>query len=108
MADYTHVKSTHQYYRDVFSRELMIGDIGNLPKEIVVDVIVNRSCDIYALNKNLAANQSNLPEAQDRALKLLLNAIALSNLALDENGAVSRCICRPSISTVLSVILATY
>lgn len=84
MADYTHVKSTHQYYRDVFSRELMIGDIGDLPKEIIVDVIVNRSCDIYTLNKNLAASQSNLPEAQDRALRLLLNAIALSNLALDE------------------------
>ncbi|MGM3160026.1 hypothetical protein [Dickeya undicola] len=84
MADYTHVKSTHQYYRDVFSRELMIGDIGDLPKSIVVDVIINRSCDIYTLNKNLAASHSNLPDAQDQALKLLLNAIALSNLALDE------------------------
>ncbi|PXW47940.1 hypothetical protein DFO54_10224 [Erwinia sp. AG740] len=84
MADYTQVKSTHQYYRDVFSRELMIGSIGDLPKKIVLDVIVNRSSDLYTLNKNLAASQSNLPEAQDRALKLLLNAIALSNLSLDE------------------------
>ncbi|GAB7206581.1 hypothetical protein OS21_30740 [Dickeya oryzae] len=51
MADYTQVKSTHQYYRDVFSRELMIGSIGDLPKKIVLDVIVNRSSDLYTLNK---------------------------------------------------------
>ncbi|GAB7211423.1 hypothetical protein [Dickeya oryzae] len=53
-------------------------------KKIVLDVIVNRSSDLYTLNKNLATSQSNLPEAQDRALKQLLNAIALSNLSFDE------------------------
>ncbi|SLM63732.1 MULTISPECIES: hypothetical protein [Dickeya] len=84
MSNYSNVKSAHQYYRDVFSSELVIGDIGGLSKDIIVDIFVKRSCDIYTLNKKLSVSQSNLPPEQDKALRLLLNAIALSNLTLDE------------------------
>ncbi|MBP2848787.1 hypothetical protein [Dickeya oryzae] len=84
MSNYSSVKSAHQYYRDVFSLELKIGDIGELPKEIIYDVLFKKSCDVFSLNKKLEASRSNLPEKQDRALKFLLNAIALSNLALDD------------------------
>ncbi|MCA7012771.1 hypothetical protein LF934_08955 [Dickeya dadantii] len=84
MTNYMHMRSAHQYYRDVFSREIMLGDVGDLPKEMVIDLIGKRSCDFYLLNKQLANSQSNLPEAQDKALRLMLQTIALSNLALDE------------------------
>ncbi|AJC66805.1 MULTISPECIES: hypothetical protein [Dickeya] len=83
MSNYSNVKSTHQYYRDIFSLDLKIGDIGDLPKDIIYDVLFKKSCDIFSLNKKLENSQSKLPEKQDRALKFLLNAIALSNLALD-------------------------
>ncbi|ACT06440.1 conserved hypothetical protein [Dickeya chrysanthemi Ech1591] len=84
MENYIKTKSAHQYYRDVFSREIMLGGIGDLPKDIIIELIVKKSCDLYALNKKLIESQSNLPENQDAALKLVLQAIALSNLALDE------------------------
>ncbi|GAB7217522.1 hypothetical protein [Dickeya oryzae] len=62
----------------------MIGDVGELSREIISDVFAQKSCDVYTLRKKLEVSQSNLPEKQDKALKLLLNAISLSNLALDE------------------------
>ncbi|RNM26665.1 hypothetical protein EFS38_02640 [Dickeya undicola] len=84
MNNYMHMKSAHQYYRDVFSREIMLGDVGDLPKDMIIDLIGKRSCDIYQLNKKLAESPSNLPEAQDKALRLMLQTIALSNLAFDD------------------------
>ncbi|WP_226099621.1 hypothetical protein [Dickeya oryzae] len=83
MSNYSSVKLAHQYYRDLFSLELKIGDIGELPKDIIYDVIFKKSCDVFSLSKKLEDSRSNLPEKQDKALKFLLNAIALSNLALD-------------------------
>lgn len=84
MTKYMKMRAAHQYYRDVFSREIMLGNVGDLPKEILIDLIVRRSCDTHLLNKQLAHCQSNLPDSQDKALKLMLQAIGLSNLALDE------------------------
>ncbi|MCO7261287.1 hypothetical protein [Dickeya zeae] len=84
MSNYSNVKAAHQYYRDIFSRELMIGDVGELSRDIISDLFINKNCNLHTLRKKLDVSQSNLPEKQDKALRLLLNAIALSNLALDE------------------------
>ncbi|TYL43548.1 hypothetical protein [Dickeya sp. ws52] len=84
MSNYIRMKSANQYYRDIFSRELRLGSIGELDHEILIDLIVRKSCDTYSLTKKLAEASSNLPEQQDKALKIMLNAIALANLASNE------------------------
>lgn len=45
MLNYFNVKSAHQYCRDVFGKDNELV-IGNLSKNIIVDVFVKRSCFI--------------------------------------------------------------
>ncbi|MGM3175854.1 putative nucleotide-diphospho-sugar transferase [Dickeya lacustris] len=84
MSKYDSIKLAHQYYRDVFTKEFILGDVGDLPREIIFDVLIKREINTYELNKKLLKVDTHLPPDDEKKLFLMLNAIAMSNLALND------------------------
>ncbi|KMK81633.1 hypothetical protein [Pectobacterium brasiliense] len=82
MTEYKYAKSMSQFYRDVFSRELELGDVGNLPQEFVA-AIIEGNTDTLLINKKLFDYDSGLEASHDAALKQLLLTISLGNIAFD-------------------------
>ncbi|MEI7340867.1 hypothetical protein WCT87_05205 [Pectobacterium brasiliense] len=82
MTEYKYAKSMSQFYRDVFSRELELGDVGNLPQEFVA-AIIEGNTDTLLINKKLFDYDSGLEASHDTALKQLLLTISLANIAFD-------------------------
>ncbi|MDY4373213.1 hypothetical protein [Pectobacterium carotovorum] len=82
MTEYKYAKSMPQFYRDVFSRELDLGDIGRLPQEFVA-AIIEGNTDTLLINKKIYGYDSGLETSHDEALKQLLLTISLANIALD-------------------------
>ncbi|MEQ9902914.1 MULTISPECIES: hypothetical protein [Pectobacterium] len=83
MFEYNHTKSMHQFYRDIFSRDLELGNIGNFPKEFIASIVAG-SLDTLSIYKTILTYDSGLENNHDIALKQLLLTISLANLALDE------------------------
>ncbi|MBB1525592.1 hypothetical protein H4Q82_03655 [Pectobacterium carotovorum subsp. carotovorum] len=84
MQSYVRAKSMHQFYRDVFTRDIYLGDTGNIPLEIIDSVIKFFSCDALFISRELVLCDSGLSLDNDNALKQLLVTIAHANMALDE------------------------
>ncbi|MCU1791469.1 hypothetical protein [Pectobacterium polaris] len=82
MTEYKYAKSMSQFYRDVFSRELDLGDIGSLPQEFVA-AIIEGNTDTLLINKKIYSYDSGLETNHDEALKQLLLTISLANIVLD-------------------------
>lgn len=80
---YIRTKSVHQYYRDIYSASIVISESGAIPQEEIMKYTHDYSTDLFYLHNHILSIDSGLPPERDRALKSLLLAIAMSNLALD-------------------------
>ncbi|MBA0212549.1 hypothetical protein [Pectobacterium brasiliense] len=83
MSEYKNSKLMHQFYRDVFSREIDLGDIGEFPHHFVT-AIIRGNTNILFINKEIYGYDSGLEKNHDAALKQLLLTISLANIAFDE------------------------
>ncbi|AFR04070.1 hypothetical protein PEC301653_21380 [Pectobacterium carotovorum subsp. carotovorum] len=84
MQNYIRAKAAHQFYRDVFTRELELGNTGNIPLRIIDSVIKEFNCDVLFVARELSLYDSGLPPDSDNALKQLLVTIAQANFIFDE------------------------
>lgn len=83
MTTYARTRAMHQYYRDVFTREIYLPEADALPAHIVVEILNYANADLRSLEGMLNAAETELDPDQDRALKLMMSAIALANEAFD-------------------------
>ncbi|UNE80286.1 hypothetical protein IMY97_22860 [Pectobacterium versatile] len=84
MQNYIRAKAAHQFYRDVFTRDLELGNTGNIPLGIIDSVIKEFNCDALFVARELSSYDSGLPPDSDNALKQLLVTISHANLNFDE------------------------
>lgn len=89
MQNYIRAKAAHQFYRDVFTRELELGNTGNIPLSIIDSVIKEFNCDVLFVARELSLYDSGLPPDSDNALKQLLVTIAQANFIFDEKWGLS-------------------
>jgi len=82
----------HQFYRDVFTRSIHLPEADVLPAHLVVEILNYANADLDAFSETLLNAETNLALDQDRALKLMMSAIALANAAYDgrSNGLQTR------------------
>lgn len=78
-------KTMHQYYRDAFSQDFTFPDVGDISRDLLLEIIQSKSCDIANIAERIFAEKTNLPDDKDKALKLAALIICQSNLYLDKN-----------------------
>lgn len=83
MTNYARTRAMHQYYRDVFTREIYLPEADALPAHIVVEILNYANADLRSLEGMLNAAETELDPDQDRAIKLMMSAVALANGAFD-------------------------
>lgn len=83
MTTFARTRAMHQFYRDVFSRSIYLPEADALPAHLVVEILNYANSDINALNGLLQSAETDLEPEQDRALKLMMGAIAMANEAFD-------------------------
>lgn len=83
MTQYARTRALHQFYRDVFSRTIYLPEADALPAHLVVEILNYASADLTALEAKLWDAETDLDTDQDRALKLMMSAIATANEAFD-------------------------
>ncbi|MEQ9948028.1 hypothetical protein [Pectobacterium aroidearum] len=84
MQSYAHAKAMHQFYRDVFTRDIELGETGDIPLRIIDSVVKEFNCDVLFVARELSLHDSGLPSDKDKALKQLLVTMAQANMAFDE------------------------
>ncbi|WP_336818043.1 hypothetical protein [Cedecea sp. MMO-103] len=82
MNSFSRTRAMHQYYRDLFTRAIHLPEADALPAWLVTEVLNFANPDFAALDDKLNQAQTGLNLEQDRALKLMMGAIILSNVAL--------------------------
>lgn len=80
-------KNMHQYYRDAFSRSVILPDTGKISRQIIAEIIESGSCDVLDISDRLYKENSGLSEDKNKALKWMLILICQSNIALDGNNS---------------------
>lgn len=83
MNSFSRTRALQQYYRDLFTRTIFLPEADVLPAWLVTEVLNFANPDFASLNDKLTLAQTGLNPEQDRALKLMMGAIILSNSALD-------------------------
>lgn len=83
--DYFRAKKMHQFYRDVFTREITITETGKLPVLELEKYTVQGQLDFFGLCRSVLSADSGLPETHDKGLKSLLLAVVMANLSLDKS-----------------------
>lgn len=78
-------KTMHQYYRDAFSQDFTFPDIGDISRNLLLEIIQSKSCDIANIAERIFSEKTNLPDDKDKALKIAALIICQSNLYLDKN-----------------------
>ncbi|MDK9363347.1 hypothetical protein [Lelliottia wanjuensis] len=86
MTTYARTRAMHQYYRDVFTREIYLPEADALPAHIVVEILNYANADLRSLEGMLNAAETELDPDQDRAIKLMMSAVALANGAFDSRS----------------------
>jgi len=76
----------HQFYRDVFTRVIHLPEADVLPAHLVVEILHYANADLDAWSETLLNAETDLTPDQDRALKLMMSAIALANGAFDSHS----------------------
>lgn len=49
MQSYAHAKAMHQFYRDIFTRDIELGETGDIPLRIIDSVVKEFNCDVFLL-----------------------------------------------------------
>lgn len=83
MNTFARTRAMHQFYRDVFTRAIHLPESDVLPAHIVVEILNYANADLDAFSETLLNADTELAPDQDRALKLMMSAIALANAAFD-------------------------
>lgn len=83
MTTFARTRAMHQFYRDVFTRAIHLPEADVLPAHLVVEILNYANADLDALSETLLNAETDLALDQDRALKLMMSAIALANAAFD-------------------------
>ncbi|EPN9526341.1 hypothetical protein ACT5AM_000993 [Cronobacter malonaticus] len=86
MNTFARTRAMHQYYRDVFTHTIYLPESDALPAHIAIEILNYASADVGTLEEKLFAAETELAPEQDRALKLMMSAIALSNEAFDAHS----------------------
>ncbi|MES2983633.1 MAG: FkbM family methyltransferase [Pseudomonadota bacterium] len=80
-------KALHPYYRDTLSRTFSFPDVGTVPHDLVKWAISSTTTNLAALDHHLAAlGPSGLSPNDDRALRVMLRLIVLTNAVLRRNN----------------------
>ncbi|WP_312995530.1 hypothetical protein [Leclercia sp.] len=92
MTTFARTRAMHQFYRDVFTRVIHLPEADVLPAHLVVEILNYANADLDAWSETLLNAETDLTPDQDRALKLMMSAIALANGAFDShsNGLQTR------------------
>ncbi|HCC75117.1 hypothetical protein LO739_14335 [Leclercia adecarboxylata] len=92
MTTFARTRAMHQFYRDVFTRAIHLPEADVLPAHLVVEILNYANADLDAFSETLYDADTDLAPDQDRALKLMMSAIALANAAFDghSNGLQTR------------------
>uniref|UniRef100_A0A8H9YW22 Uncharacterized protein n=1 Tax=Pseudomonas tritici TaxID=2745518 RepID=A0A8H9YW22_9PSED len=83
MNNYARTRALHQFYRDVFTRTISLPEADALPAHLVVEILNYANADLDSLEAKLLDAETDLDVDHDRALKLMMCAIALANGAFD-------------------------
>lgn len=79
------IENAHQYYKDVYSSDIQIPNANKVPQYILFSILVEHSCDILKLNKELLELTTDLPKDLEFELKETLMLICYANLFLHEH-----------------------
>lgn len=79
------IENAHQCYRDVYSSDIQIPNANKVPQHIIFSILVEHSCDILKLNKELLELTTDLPKDLEFELKETLMLICYANLFLHEH-----------------------
>jgi len=83
MSQFSRSRGMHQYYRDVFTRVIYLPETDAMPAHIVAEIMTFKSADIARLEPIIRTAQTELDADKDLALKNMLCALTMANLALD-------------------------
>ncbi|MGP3593018.1 hypothetical protein [Vagococcus sp. WN89Y] len=83
MSQFSRSRGMHQFYRDVFTRIIYLPETDALPAHIVAEIMTFKSADIARLEPMIREAQTELDADKDVALKNMLCALTMANLALD-------------------------
>ncbi len=83
MNQFAQCRAMHQYYRDIFTRDIYLPEADVMPSHLVAEVLHFWSTDYAALEPAIMAAQTRLDEDNALAVKHLLCAATLANQAFD-------------------------
>jgi hypothetical protein len=83
MSEFSRSKGMHQFYRDVFTRVIYLPETDALPAHIVAEIMTFNSADFVSMEPKILAAQTDLPADKELALKNMMLALTMANLALD-------------------------
>lgn len=83
MSQFSRSRGMHQFYRDVFTRVIYLPETDALPAHIVAEIMTFKSADIAHLEPMIREAQTELDADKEQALKNMLCALTMANLALD-------------------------
>ncbi|MGK0705102.1 hypothetical protein ACSFCW_16720 [Yokenella regensburgei] len=86
MSKFMHSRAMHQYYRNVFTRQIYLPESDAMPAHIVAEIMNYQNTDLEYLEPKIMAAQTTLDAEKDRALKLMLSAVVIANHAFDEKN----------------------
>lgn len=87
MSEFLRVKGMHQFYRDVFTRDIYLPEAVVMPEHVVSEILSgNVSISGEQPETMIDAIDTGLDVINDNALKKILCAIAVANQALDNNN----------------------
>ena len=89
MNNYARTRALHQFYRDIFTRTISLPEADVLPAHLVVEILNYANADFESLEAKLWDAETDLDTENDRALKLMMSAIALANGAFDGGSELS-------------------
>lgn len=87
MNKFLRIKGMHQFYRDVFTRDIYLPEAGVMPEHVVAAILSGKLTISGEQPETIIhAFDTGLDVKKDDALKKMLCAIAIANRALDENN----------------------
>ena len=83
MSEFARTRAMRQFYRDVFTRLIDLPESDAMPAHIVAEIFNFKSADFDRLEPMIAAANTGLDADKEEALKNMLRAITLANLAFE-------------------------
>lgn len=85
MSQFSRSRGMHQFYRDVFTRVIYLPETDALPAHIVAEIMTFKSADIDRLEPMIREAKTDLDADKELALKNMMCALTMANLAMDGN-----------------------